>query len=124
MVTAAAIRKFHMAPKPNGNAWDDIGYHYVITPWAEIQAGRPVEFVGAHCKGHNNSSIGVCLGGLSEFPRKQLKAMRYFLHTLMLQYDLTEDDVWCHYMLDTVGKTCPNLNVHLVRAYLEDFKCK
>lgn len=32
-----------------------------------MELGRPLEMIGAHCKGHNRESIGVCYeGGLDE----------------------------------------------------------
>lgn len=41
-----------------------IGYHYVVYLDGTIHQGRPVEIAGAHCKGHNANSIGVCyIGG-------------------------------------------------------------
>lgn len=44
----------------------DIGYHFYITRDGEIHAGRPLEQVGAHCRGHNRHSIGICYeGGLT-----------------------------------------------------------
>lgn len=51
------------------NRWNKdhggIGYHYVIRLNGTIERGRPVEQIGAHCKGHNATSIGVCyIGGL------------------------------------------------------------
>lgn len=47
--------------------WKGCGYHYVIPTDGTIEAGRPEEKVGAHCKNHNRHSIGVCyIGGLSE----------------------------------------------------------
>ena len=46
--------------------WDCIGYHYVVKLDGTVQEGRPVERIGAHCKGHNANSIGVCyIGGLT-----------------------------------------------------------
>lgn len=42
-----------------------IGYHYVIDLDGTIELGRPIEEVGAHVKGHNKESIGICyIGGL------------------------------------------------------------
>ena len=42
-----------------------IGYHYVIQPDGHVDVGRDEEQPGAHAKGHNAHSIGVCLvGGL------------------------------------------------------------
>lgn len=46
--------------------FDCIGYHYVIDLDGTIEKGRPIEKVGAHVKGHNSNSIGVCyIGGLA-----------------------------------------------------------
>ena len=43
-----------------------IGYHYVVYRNGTIHIGRTLEEVGAHCQGHNQSSIGICyIGGLS-----------------------------------------------------------
>lgn len=40
-----------------------IGYHYVVRRDGTIEGGRPEDMVGAHCKGHNAHSIGVCYEG-------------------------------------------------------------
>jgi len=62
-VGADMIRDWHV----QGNGWSDIGYHYVITRKGVIQEGRPIEKAGAHAKGHNADSIGICLvGGVDE----------------------------------------------------------
>lgn len=43
-----------------------IGYHYVIYRDGSIHNGRPIEQIGAHCYGHNRTSIGVCyIGGVA-----------------------------------------------------------
>ena len=57
-VTVAEIDRWH---RQRGYA--GIGYHYVIYLDGGIHAGRPVETVGAHCKGYNAHSIGVCYVG-------------------------------------------------------------
>lgn len=42
-----------------------IGYHFVVYLDGTVHTGRPIDRVGAHCKGHNAHSIGVCyVGGL------------------------------------------------------------
>lgn len=47
--------------------WRGIGYHYVIYRDGSVHAGRSLQIVGAHCKGHNAMSIGICyIGGLSK----------------------------------------------------------
>lgn len=57
------IRRWHV----DGNGWSDIGYHYVIRRSGELELGRPVAKMGAHAKGHNGDSIGICMvGGISD----------------------------------------------------------
>ncbi len=57
------IRRWHV----EGNGWSDIGYHYVIDLNGVVHPGRPVEKTGAHVKGHNTGSIGICyIGGVEE----------------------------------------------------------
>ena len=43
--------------------WSGIGYHFVIRRNGAVEAGRPVETPGAHAKGFNARSLGVCLVG-------------------------------------------------------------
>jgi N-acetylmuramoyl-L-alanine amidase len=42
------------------------GYHYVIESDATVRLGRSIDVVGAHCKGFNAKSIGVCVVGSFE----------------------------------------------------------
>ena len=43
------------------------GYHYYIRKNGDIKSLRPVELPGAHAKGYNANSIGICYeGGLDE----------------------------------------------------------
>ena len=45
------------------NQWRDIGYHYYITLDGVVHPCRPVERMGAHAKGYNGHSIGICYEG-------------------------------------------------------------
>lgn len=59
--TVADIDRWHRQRGFNG-----IGYHYVIYRDGSIHVGRALAEPGAHCKGHNALSIGICyIGGLS-----------------------------------------------------------
>ena len=55
------IRQWHLA-----KGWADIGYHFGVVNdegrW-QVKQGRPVAIVGAHAKGFNAHSIGVCFEG-------------------------------------------------------------
>lgn len=61
------IRRWHLE-----RGFKDIGYHYVIRRDGSIESGRPEWNVGAHAKGYNASSLGVCLvGGLDNEGRPE-----------------------------------------------------
>ena len=65
--TVEDIRLWHTLPPPRGRGWADIGYHYVIYRNGTVATGRDVDTIGAHCKGHNTYSIGICyVGGRSK----------------------------------------------------------
>lgn len=54
------IKRAHLA-----RGFADVGYHYVVNRDGSVDIGRTPERIGAHCKGHNSISIGVCyVGGL------------------------------------------------------------
>ena len=58
--TAVDIDRWH---KQRG--FKRIGYHYVVRLDGTVEEGRPVSEIGAHCKGHNAHSVGICyVGGL------------------------------------------------------------
>lgn len=55
------IRRWHV----DGNGWKDVGYHFVVRLDGQVELGRPLEQIGAHVKGRNEHSIGICyVGGL------------------------------------------------------------
>lgn len=52
--------------------FSQIGYHFVIRRNGVIEKGRPVCAVGAHARGHNLHSIGICwVGGYNNIEEKQ-----------------------------------------------------
>lgn len=57
-VSVEEIRSWHRA-----RHFSDIGYHFIIHQDGTIEQGRPISQVGAHCKGHNRFSIGICYVG-------------------------------------------------------------
>ena len=64
-LTAFDLHKMHL-----NFGWDGIGYHKIINRSGKIENGRPEYWVGAHVKGKNNISLGVCLIGRHKFTRK------------------------------------------------------
>ena len=57
-INAEVIDRWH---KERG--WKGIGYHYVVLMDGTIETGRMVDQCGAHTKGHNKNSIGICYAG-------------------------------------------------------------
>jgi N-acetylmuramoyl-L-alanine amidase len=47
--------------------WSDIGYHFYIEKDGTVFFGRPLERNGAHVRGFNSDTLGICCeGGLNE----------------------------------------------------------
>lgn len=66
------IRVWHKA-----KGWSDVGYHYFIRKDGLAQKGRDLDVVGAHCKGKNSSSLGICLSGDTRFTEKQFLSLAF-----------------------------------------------
>ena len=48
------------------------GYHFYIRKNGDIKTTRPIEKIGAHARGYNAQSIGICYeGGISEQGRPE-----------------------------------------------------
>jgi len=96
--------------------WNKIGYHWVIRLDGTAERGRPESRQGAHVKGHNRDSIGVCLvggkGGFN-FTRAQMKTLDRLCDKLAKSYPNAE--FMGHRDLDR-GKTCPNFDVKAWRG--------
>lgn len=54
------------------NGWSGIGYHYYITRDGVVYTTRDEMLVGAHTRGHNAGTIGICYeGGIDSSGRAQ-----------------------------------------------------
>lgn len=102
----SVIKKWHLE-----RGWLNVGYHFFINKFGEIQQGRHTNEVGAHCMGENLDSVGICLGGKNEFSEAQFKSLRALVKNLRLVFNLREDRVFPHNHFDK-GKTCPNFDVN------------
>jgi N-acetyl-anhydromuramyl-L-alanine amidase AmpD len=110
-IGADTIRAWHVEER----GWSDIGYHYVVRRNGEIEDGRPVERMGAHARGNNSDSIGICLvGGMAEdggddcnFTRWQWEALSVLVDSLDEEYGHLE--VIGHRDVDD-SKTCPTFD--------------
>lgn len=92
-----------------GNA---IGYHYFIEKSGKVTQGRTDTDEGAHCRGHNRSSIGICLAGNFDvtFPtREQIESLRNLLNQKRKEYLITRDKIVAHRCF--ANKTCYGRNL-------------
>lgn len=107
--TVESIRRMH-----KNNGWSDIGYHYLIGLNGERWNGRDVNLIGAHCKGHNTYSIGVCyVGGVDKQlqpkdtrTQKQKDALIALLKDLRMLYPNAK--IYGHRNFDK--KDCPSFD--------------
>lgn len=104
------IRAWHKA-----RGFKDVGYHYVVRLDGTIEAGRPETEQGAHCKGLNGCSIGVCYVGGVEADGKtpadtrteaQKSALKWLIKRLHEHYP--EAEIRSH--RDFALKACPSFD--------------
>lgn len=95
--------------------FDCVGYHYIIRRDGTLENGRPEGSIGAHCKGHNAISLGVCLaGGIDDagrpednFSLSQRQALQVLLYDLTERYP--EAKIYPHSAF--ANKACPCFDV-------------
>lgn len=86
------IREWHKA-----KGWEDIGYNYIIRKDGTIEEGRELKYQGAHAKGRNADSIGICIVGdhSKQIPLPaQLQAVNELITLLIELYDMDTDQGW------------------------------
>lgn len=69
--------------------WAGIGYNYYVRKDGTIWRGRPEWAVGAHAKGHNDKSIGICCEGAymtETMPAAQLAALKDLIRDIVNRY--------------------------------------
>ena len=101
----------------NGNGWSDIGYHNVIRRNGSLEHGRDLTESGAHAKGYNQHSIGICLvGGVDDdnepednFTEEQYTTLRGYIDTMREVLPIKE--ILGHRDLPDVNKACPSFDV-------------
>lgn len=123
----------HCAATPNGNSSYDIydidiwhkdrgfkrtscdndllkhvGYHIVINTRGVMQYGRTLDEKGAHCRGQNSNSIGLCLVGTDKFTVSQWRTLRTAI------INITEEHgpmIIRGHRYFNAKKTCPGFDV-------------
>ncbi len=101
-----------------------IGYHVYIDSYGNVEWGRPLFYQGAHVKGWNHCSVGVCLeGGLDENgitsdtrTVEQSKALAQVLRYLRKRFPQTK--IIGHNDLDK-GKACPCFDAKIYNELID-----
>ena len=115
------IKKWHL-----DRGFVDVGYHFIIKRDGSIDKGRDldgdgfvIEEIGAHARGVNSVSIGICwVGGVAESNKKtaednrtkeQLATMKQLVKELAAQYP--DAIIQGHRDFPGVSKSCPSFDV-------------
>jgi N-acetylmuramoyl-L-alanine amidase len=106
------IDRWHRA-----RGWLMVGYHFVIKRDGTVEIGRKLNQSGAHAKGYNDKSIGICLvGGVTEddasvpennFTPEQFDALHVLVENTLLAFP--DAKVIGHNEISS--KACPSFDV-------------
>ena len=105
------VKKWHLQ-----RGWSDIGYHYYITRDGEIHQGRRLSTIGAHVRGYNKNSIGICYeGGIDESgepeDNRTIAQKKSLLKVVeILKFVFSDATVQGHRDFPNVNKACPSFD--------------
>lgn len=102
-LSATDIHKMHQ-----NFGWDGVGYHKIINRSGKVENGRPEYWIGAHVKGKNDISLGVCLIGKDSFTKGQFLSLERVIRKWKKKYPNAK--IVGHRDIGNTKKTCPNFN--------------
>ncbi len=106
------IKEWHLR-----RGFSDIGYHFGVCledGLFRVKEGRPLDKPGAHCRGHNKTTIGVCFDGNFEeerLPNGALVVGSQLVNALLVTFNLGPDNIIGHREL--ASTLCPGSNFPL-----------
>jgi N-acetylmuramoyl-L-alanine amidase len=104
----AAIDKWHR----EHNGWSGIGYHIAVHPSGYFVSCRPLNLVGAHCRGHNIGSIGVVMLCDEEYLKSSPPLLQWttikLLKALCSAYNIDRAAVFLHKQFNQTN--CPPIS--------------
>lgn len=108
----------------------ETGYHFIILNGqvspdeylsildGQITPARPLQYAGAHCRGHNDNSIGIALVGKDLFRVASINSLVALCDFLDKHYD-KKLKLTNHYTYSK-SKTCPNFDA---AQKVKDVRC-
>ena len=117
--TVEDIEKWHRDKGFNG-----IGYHKVIETNGVLKLGRPEERMGAHAKGANKNSLGICVTGNFENEEPDEEQIETLVETLSdwcKSHNVDENSIYGHFEVPGCVTTtaCPGNNL---KSKLDDIR--
>lgn len=103
------------------NGYQKAGWPYDDEYDGVVVAGRPEDVIGAHCKGHNHDSLGICYVGNPPVDKPLdlngpvWKALIHKIVKWCGKYGLGPGDVYGHCELDSKKPDCPGLDMNELR---------
>jgi len=120
-ISTETIKGWHV----NERGWSDIGYHFVVLLDGTVDKGRPIKRQGAHVRGHNKGSIGICyVGGCDSDmnPKDTRTDLQKDSLTELISYLMDSyEDATLHGHNEFSSKACPSFNVK--EEYKELIEC-
>lgn len=93
--------------------WSGCGYHFFVKYDGTIQKGRDEKRQGAHCKGNNRNTLGICMHGNGRHTAKQLQGLDRLLVDLYERYDLSLEKVYLHKELRDTSCCTGDIEKHI-----------
>lgn len=101
--------------------WTGVGYHFLIRTDGTVERGRDIDVVGAHCKGQNADSIGICYAGGTR-DGKPFDTMTEMQEMRFIKLVDSLRDVFgplpVHGHNEFAAKACPSFNVQTKFKFL------
>lgn len=108
------IKSWHLK-----RGFNDIGYHFVIRRDGALEVGRPLKKIGAHVKGENSGSIGICFvggkkgkgGEADNFTLEQMQVGKM----LMQDFKKSFPEATIHGHNEFSSKNCPVFDIEIIK---------
>ena len=116
--SVSTVHSWHLS-----NGWAGIGYHFFVRKDGTVWQGRPIDKVGAHAKGANSYSIGICFEG--DFTKEVMSAPQFNAGRELIAYIKkkypTITKIAKH--KDVCATACPGVNFPFAEMIAAEKKC-